>query len=144
MDETIMQLYGQSAQQSAAGAFAQAMGGMINYESLRVDAYSAKVQANNIELQAKERANMLRERYNNAVGNTMFGATMRGGRVTSGSVRGNIESSAKNLGEDIRKTDLNASMAASSMRTKAKMLKHQANASLAMGITNAALTLGGK
>ncbi len=134
MDDYTKQLYQGVAWQYGASAFAEAMGSAINYSSLKADASSARIQAENIELQAQQRANMLREKYNNAVGNVYFSAASRGGKVSSGSVRANLEQSAKNLGEDIASQEKNAKSRADAERMRAKALGKQANMQLVSGL----------
>ena len=134
MDEETRYLYKKAAMQSSASAFAQLAGGYIDYGSLSIEANSLKTQAENVELEAKERANMLREKYNSAVGNMIFSASSRGGRSSSGSIVSNIEQSAKNLGQDISSEERNAKMKADAIRLKSKLMKQQGKEKLVTGI----------
>lgn len=137
MSNEIRNLYGESAKQSSASAFAQAVGSMINYEAMSINADSIRTQANEVELQALQRSNMLREKYNNAIGNALFSIASRGGKTSSGSVRSNLENSSKALGEDIATAQTNAKMQAQSLRLKAKLMKKSANTQMIQGILGA-------
>ena len=108
-----------------AGGFASAVGSIIDYSALKGELTNYKIQANQVELQAKQRANQLREQFLGAVGQYTYGASARGISVKSGSVRQNIESSAMSLGKDIQRQEENARMKASVLRGQAKVLKHQ-------------------
>lgn len=110
---------------SMAGGFANAVGSIIDYSALRGELTNYKIQANQIELQAKQRANQLREQFLGAVGSYTAGASRRGISVSSGSVRQNIESSAISLGKDIQRQEENARIKAQALRQQAKILKHQ-------------------
>lgn len=109
-------------------AFASMAGSMLNYQALKTEAMQLGVQASNIELQAQQQANALREQFISNVGTYQYGAARRGVSVGSGSVRSNIESSAMNVGEDIRRAGKNASMQASALRTQAKIARKRASA----------------
>ena len=132
---------------SMAGGFANAVGSIIDYSALRGELTNYKIQADQIELQAKQRANQLREQFLGAVGSYTAGASRRGISVSSGSVRQNIESSAMSLGKDIQRQQENARLQASALRQQAKVLKHQGRGqmfktvassigSMAMGYSN--------
>lgn len=108
-----------------AAAFSQLIGAGIDWQAAKIQssfnkskAVMAETEAMQIKTQAVERANALRDQYISSAGNAIYGASQRNVSVTSGNVVSNIESSAKNLGEDINKLDKNASNAA-----KAKMIE---------------------
>lgn len=135
MDEQLRGLIAKeykSAGYSQLGSmFGTMASGAVNYSALRTDAYSLGVQANEIELQATQRANQMREQFNTAVGNYMFSAARRGVAVTSGNVQSNIQGSAENLGKDIQTMQKNASLKAGLLRSQAKQLKADAKYGLA-------------
>ena len=132
--------YKTSAGYSAAGAFADMIGAQLNYSALKTEYGQLKVQASNIELQAKQQANILRDQFLNSVGSYQFGAAQRGISVGSGSVQQNIMSSSENLGRDIQRIQQNANMQASALRTQAQIMKNRAtlnrNLSLVKGATS--------
>lgn len=109
--------------QKMAGGFAQIVGSSINYSLLKTDLKQLETSAQNIELQAQERANMLRQQFINSVGSYQYGAAQRGVSVGSGSVMSNLESSAMNLGTDVQKQMKSASLKASSLRAQAQIAK---------------------
>lgn len=115
--------YKMSALEYGASGFSQIAGGIINYGALRTDASQLKTEAASIELQAKERANLIREQFIEAMGAYQMNAAQRGVSVGSMSVRDNIENSAVNLGKDIAKAERNATMQANALRAQAKIAK---------------------
>lgn len=115
--------YNKSAAEYAASSFSKLAGGIINYNALKADAAQLKTEASNIELQAKERANILRQQFVEAMGAYQMNAAQRGISVGSMNVRSNIEGSAMSMGEDIAKAERNAAMKASALRTQAKIQK---------------------
>ena len=130
IDAKTQDLYKQSAIQSGASAFSTLMGGYINYATLKTDAYASEVEANQIELNAKEKANALREKYLQGAGNAIFASTMSGGRSSSGSVQKNLEMSAKALSEDTANVERAGQAKAKAMRIKASLEKTKANSEL--------------
>lgn len=127
---------------SMAGGFANAVGSIIDYSALRGELTNYKIQADQIELQAKQRANQLREQFLGAVGSYTTGASRRGISVSSGSVRQNIESSAISLGKDIQRQEENARMKAQSLRQQAKIDKHRGKSLMYGTIAKSAIKMG--
>ena len=115
-------------------AFASMAGSFLNYQALKTEAMQLGVQAINIELQAQQQANMLREQFISNVGAYQYSAARRGISVGSGSVISNIESSAMNLGEDIRQLSNNAKMKSSALRAQEKIIKERAKTQMLSGI----------
>lgn len=126
-----------------AGSFAQAAGSLLDYSLMKADAGNLYVQANQIELQAQERANMLREQFLSSVGTYQYGAAQRNISVGSGSVVGNIERSSGKLGEDITMMNKNASMQANALRSQATNMRKTAKANAVSGLLGAAGSLAG-
>lgn len=124
-------------------AFAEMAGSYLNYSALRTEAMQLGVQASNIELQAQQQANMLREQFISNVGTYQYGAARRGISVGSGSVRSNVESSAMNMGEDIRRAGKNAQMKASALRSQERIMKGRAKAQLISGIASGVSSMAG-
>lgn len=123
-----------------ASAFAEMANAQLNYSALKAEYSQLNVQASNIELQAKQQANILREQFLNSVGTYQFGAAARNVSVGSGSVQQNIMRSSENLGRDVQRVQQNANMQASALRTQAQMMKNRAtlkrNLSLVKGATS--------
>ena len=135
--------YYDSAKAGGAKAFAQMAGGYMDYRALQTNAYALKVQANDIELQAKQRANYLREQFIGSIGSYQFSAANRGVSVGSGSVQQNIESSAIGLGKDMQKAQKVAQMQASALRTQSKLAKMQAKTQMVTGILGGISSVAG-
>ena len=125
-----------------ASGFADAVGSVIDYSALKGELSNYKIQASQIELQAKQRANQLREQFLGAVGSYTAGASRRGISVASGSVRQNIESSAISLGKDIQRQEENARMQAQALRQQAKIDKHRGKAQMYGTIAKSAVNIG--
>lgn len=117
--------------------FSSLAGSLINYGALRTDAASLYVQAGEVQVQAKQRANQLREQFINATGSYMLGAAQRGIAVQSGSVKSNIERSAENLGKDIDTMQRNADMKSLALSTQANIAKKKASSMMRAGYANA-------
>lgn len=126
--------YKWSAYAGAAGAFAQMASAGMNYQALQTNAAALKAQANSVELQAQQKANMLREQFIGAVGAYQMNAAQRGVSVGSGSVRDNIEGSAMSLGKDIQTMKRNSQLQADAIRTQAKVAKFQSRSALVSGM----------
>lgn len=117
--------YNESALKYGASGFSKIAGGFINYGALKTDAAQLRTQATSIEQQARERANLIREQFVEAMGAYQMNAAQRGISVGSMSVRSNLENSAVNLSKDIAKDKRNARMKANALRTQAKIAKIQ-------------------
>lgn len=125
-----------SGLKTMASSFADVANSYINYKALNVQAGTYKLQANAIELQAQQQANNLRQQFIGAVGNANYNAAARGVKVSSQNLQQNIERSAGDLDEDVRKMKKNAGMQADNLRTQAKITKRNAKATLVSGILN--------
>lgn len=117
--------YDEGALKYGASGFSKIAGGMINYSSLKTEAAQLKTQALSIEQQARERANLIREQFIEAMGAYQLNAAQRGISVGSMSVRNNLENSAANLSNDIAKADRSAKLQANALRAQAKIKKIQ-------------------
>lgn len=134
--------------QTMASGFASMANAYINYGALRVEAGNLNIQATDkylqaeqVELQAQEKANALRKQFIGAIGNATYNAAARGVKVSSANLQQNIERSAGEMDEDIRKSKKSAGMQADTLRmqgrslqTQAKMAKKGAKSALVSGI----------
>lgn len=148
-NQTAKDYAGWGAVAGLGSTFSSLAGSLIDYGTLKTDASSLYVQAGEVQLQAKQRANQLREQFINATGSYMFGAAQRGIAVQSGSVQSNLKRSAENLGQDIATMDKNAELKASALRTqaniamsKAKAMKKVAYANAISGVANSVAGMG--
>lgn len=119
--------------QVMASSFAQLANSYINYNALKVEAGGLNLQADAVELEAQEQANALRKQFIGAIGNATYNAAARGVKTSSANLQQNIERSAGEMDEDIRKSKKNASMKAATLRTQAKIAKRAAKAELVSG-----------
>lgn len=117
-----------SGLKTMASGFASMANSFINYNALKIEANNLNMQADTIELQAQQRANNLRRQFIGAVGNANYNAAARGVKVTSANLQDNIQRSAGEIDEDIRKNNLNASMRADTLRLQSKITKRNAKA----------------
>lgn len=136
--------------QTMASGFASLANSYINYQALKteagnlnIQARDAFLQADQVELQAQEQANSLRKQFINAIGNATYNAAARGVKVTSANVQQNIERSAGEMDEDIRKSKKFAGMQVDNLRmkglnlsTQARIAKKAGKAKLVTGMLN--------
>lgn len=116
-----------------ASGFATMANAYINYGALKVQAGNLNIQATDkylqaeqVELQAQEQANALRKQFIGAIGNATYNAAARGVKVSSANLQQNIEHSAGELDEDIRKSKKSAGMQAENLRMQGRSLQAQA------------------
>lgn len=127
---------GQGTLLYGASAIAGIANSLVDYNLFKTQNSFNKVQANQIELQAQQQINQLREQFNNQIGNTQYKTATRGIKVKENRA---MELSAKNLGEDIHTLKTNAKMKADNLRTQARINNKMAKSSL---ISNIGSTLG--
>lgn len=134
--------------QTMASGFASIANSRVNYSALKTEAANLRIQATDkfiqadeVELQAQEQANALRKQFIGALGNAQYSAAARGVKVTSANLRQNMERSAGELDEDIRKSKKSAKMQANALRlrgmnlaTQAKVAKQAGKAQFVSGI----------
>ena len=141
------QKYAQFQQQKAgykslAGDFSNIVGSFIDYSVLKRDLRNYYIQADNVQLQAKQQANQIREQYIQAASNYAYSAARRGVDVNSANVRQNLEGSAEAMGKDIQRLEENAYVKASSLRNQAKVEKAYAKAALVRNVTGSIMSMG--
>lgn len=147
--DKILELYGESDSISdpkkkmfwaeatnIAGDFSNIAGSFINYNALKSDLKNSMLQADNVELAAKQRANQIREQFIQSAASYSFNAARRGISVNSASVKSNIQNSAETLGKDIQTMSQNAKLQANAMRTQAKIAQIYGKAQHKAQITN--------
>ena len=122
-----------AGKQTMASGFASMANAYINYGALRTAAGNYNIQATDkfieadqVELQAQEQANSLRKQFIGAIGNATYNAAARGVKVGSANLQQNIQRSAGELDEDIRKSKKSAGMQADTLRMQGKTLQTQA------------------
>ena len=115
-----------------ASALAGMANSLIDYNRLKTENAFSKVQASQIELQAQQQMNQLREQFNNSIGNYQYNAAARG--VKAGSLNSTLEKSAKNLGQDMNTINTNARFKTDGLRAQARINNKYATAGLLSGI----------
>lgn len=129
-----------------ASLFTQGMGAVLDYSALKADLKNYNLQIKgtelgmmNVELQATEMANKLRQQYIEQAGNYVYNAARRGVAVSSGSVQSGLRRSAEETGKDIQKINRDAEiekknleMQKVALKAQKKVQKYHARANLAM------------
>lgn len=133
-DDTSGLLYNIAGSKSMASGFASIANSFINYNALKIEANNLNLQADAVELQAQQNANNLRKQFISAIGDANYNAAARGVKITSANLQDNIQKSAGELDEDVRKSKKNASMQAANLRTQSKIMKRTAKAQRFSGI----------
>lgn len=100
------------------------LGGYMDYRTQRRMLGFANVKAKEIEVNALEQANQLRESFAQSLGNSQVEVARRGFKQNSGSVRAEREYSSINMGEDIAKMKKNAKSQATAIKAEANIKKH--------------------
>lgn len=126
--------------QGAKGV-AKIMGSVLDYSTQKHALGWYELQAQELELNAVERSNMLTQQFNESLGNTAVSAAQRGLAQSSGSVRSEREISAKNVGQDIQTMKTNARMKASSARAQIKIGKAAARSQMWSGIQSGGMDI---
>lgn len=138
-DNNTFSSYGQgstSSMRTAEGAKggAKILGSFLDYSIQKQQLGFYELQAQELEINAIERSNMLAQQFNQSLGNTAISAAQRGLKQSSGSVRATREISAKNVGQDIQTMRQNARMKSSALRSKMKIGKAAAKGQMLAGV----------
>lgn len=132
----------QAGYKSLAGDFSNIVGSFIDYNVLKRDLKNYYIQADNVQLQAQQQANQIRQQYLQAASNYAYTAARRGIDVNSASVRQNLEGSAEAMGMDIQRLQQNADVKASALRTQAKINKAYGKAAMVRNVTGSIMSMG--
>ena len=95
----------------------------IDYNALQMTADYKDLQADALEVQVQQQANVLREQFAEAVGSAQYSAARRGVKVGEGSTQINIEESSMDLGQDIATAKANQKRKSASLKRSAKYLR---------------------
>lgn len=120
----------QTAMLGGMGSIASIGSMAINYDMLKTENLFKENQAKQIEIQAQEQANMLRENFNVMLGQEAVQTARRGITQSSGSVRAGKELSAKNIGEDISSMKKTAKAKSDKIRAEASISKRSGKAQM--------------
>ena len=141
-------IYHYAGARTMASGFASMANAFVDYTALRINAGNFGVQAGDkfiqadqVEQYAQEQANALRKEFIGAIGNATYNAATRGVKVSSANLQQNIQRSAGEMDEDIRKSKKSAKMQAENLRmqgrnlqTQAKIAKMGARSALVSGV----------
>lgn len=130
-----------------ASIFTKAIGSILDYSALKQDLKNYDLQtfgtglaSKNVELQATQMANKLRQSYIESAGNYIYNAARRGVDVNSGSVRSNLQRTSEELGKNVQDIQRNAElekknlqMQATALQATKKIKKKQAKLGMIMG-----------
>ena len=111
-----------SAAQGVQG-LAQMASAYAGYTQGSIQAEFLKLQADQVGLQAEQKANMLREKLFGSISNAMAGYAARGVDVGSGSAIRQAELSLKEGGEDLQQMKRNAELESGVLRAQARINK---------------------
>ena len=104
----------------------------IDYSLFDVENDNLKLQASQIELQAQQEINQLREQFNNSIGNYQSNTAAKGLKYGGDG----LEISAKNLGEDINTLETNAAFKTNALKTQYGINKNLNKTTLFTNIGN--------
>jgi len=114
----------------------------INYDKLVGNAKQAEQQADNIEAQAMEQADLMRQQLNEYLGDAVYTSARRGVKVNEGSAKDHVELSSKAMGEDESTMFKNADKKAEEYRTMADEYRKSAKAQQESTMIKNAITVG--
>ena len=101
---------------------AQIASAYAGYTQGKISADFLRLQADQVGIQAEQKANMLREKLFGSISNAMAGYGARGVDVGSGSARTQAELTLKEGGQDLQQLKRNAEMEANILRAQAKVM----------------------
>lgn len=126
---------------------AQMASAYAGYTQTGIQASWLKLQADQVGIQAEQKANILREQLFGTISNAMAGYAARGVDVGSGSAIRQAELSLKEGGQDLQQIKRNAELQTNVLRAQAKIMKSGARAGMIggmlSGISNLAFGVAG-
>lgn len=123
---------------------AQMASAYAGYTQGKIQADFLKLQAEQVGIQAEQKANMLREKLFGDISNAMAGYAARGVDVGSGSARTQAELSLKEGGQDLQQMKRNAEMESNILKAQAKIMKSGSRAGMVGGmLSGVSNVLGG-
>ena len=111
------------------GSFSDLLAPDIDYTVLQMNATQKKLEADNLELQVQQQADLLREQFSETVGQAKSSATMRGVKVGEGNIAQDIEGSSIAMGKDIQTAKGNAKYKSNQLRRTAQLYEAGAEGS---------------
>lgn len=126
---------------------AQMASAYAGYVQGKTQADFLRLQADQVGIQAEQRANMLREKLFGSISNAMAGYAARGVDVGSGSARTQAELTLKEGGQDLQQIKRNAEMEANILRAQAKVMSAGSRSAMIggmlSGLSNVAFSAAG-
>lgn len=115
-----------------ASIFTKAMGSILDYSALKqelknydLQTFGTGLASQNVELQATEMANKLRQSYIESAGNYIYNAARRGVDVSSGSVRSKLQRTSEDVGKEVQNIQRNAELEKKNLQMQAVALQSQ-------------------
>lgn len=109
-----------------ASLFTKAMGTILDYSALKqelknydLQTFGTGLASQNVEVQATQMANKLRQSYIESAGNYVYNAARRGIDVNSGSVRSNLNRTSEELGKNVQEINRNADIEKKNLQMQA-------------------------
>jgi len=123
----------------------------VDYNILQRQANQKELEADNLDVQIEQQANMLRQQFIKAVGSATYGGARRGVKVGEGNLAQDIEQSAINVDKDIQTGRENVAFKKNILKSQARQLRSTASATADMNrldnfekfITGASSMFGG-
>lgn len=132
-----------------ASLFTKAMGSFMDYSALKqelknydLQTFGTGLASQNVEIQATQMANKLRQSYIESAGNYLYNAARRGIDVNSGSVRSNLQRTAEDLGKDVQEINRNAEIEKKNLEMQAIAQQATKKIKKAQGKVNLLMNLG--
>lgn len=132
-----------------ASLFTKAMGTILDYSALKqelknydLQTFGTGLASQNVEIQATQMANKLRQSYIESAGNYVYNAARRGIDVNSGSVRSNLQRTSEDLGKDVQEINRNAELEQKNLRMQAVAQQATKKIRKAQGKVNTLMNLG--
>lgn len=122
--------------QRGAGVFAGLVGATQNLNIGLASSRFYKAQASEVELNAVQQANQLRQQFLGEVGNYAFTAGQRGVSVKSGNVQSNLTESSANLGKDIAEIDRSAASQSKALMAQGKIARARARSQFVVDVAS--------
>lgn len=132
-----------------ASMFTKAMGSILDYTALKqelknydLQTFGTALASQNVEVQATQMANKLRQSYIESAGNYVYNAARRGIDVSSGSVRSNLQRTSEELGKNVQDIQRNAEIEKKNLQMQAVAQQATKKIKKAQGKVNTLMNLG--
>lgn len=132
-----------------ASMFTKAMGSILDYSALKqelknydLQTFGTGLASQNVEIQATQMANKLRQSYIESAGNYIYNAARRGVAVSSGSVQSNLRRTSEELGKNVQDIQRNAEIEKKNLEMQAIAQQATKKIKKAQGKVNMLMNFG--